>query len=132
MKILISQIIYTALCIIGVHMLSCKKASNPKVRLISFVFFMVAGLIFIYLNFILLCFNDLIWFVVVQVVFEIYDFRGVINCYKEINKKIMQVRWCPVCSDHNECGVSINDIRCPACGTLTILEEVKRTNDGRS
>jgi len=69
--------------IIGALLFTGKKASNPKWRGIGLFVYCLGGIVYI----VFCIFVGLYWFLSTQIVFEILDARGIINCYYEIKKK---------------------------------------------
>jgi len=69
--------------IIGVIVFTGKRASDPKIRGIGLFLYCIGGVFYtifcLYLN--------LYWFAITQIIFEILDIRGILNCYHELKGK---------------------------------------------
>lgn len=83
MSLILFEWLSTIFFLSGAFFYTGKKASNPKIRIYSFMFYMVGGVIFITLNLIYKSYP----FAITQIVFTIMDVRGIINCKREIKNE---------------------------------------------
>lgn len=80
MDLIMFEWLSTFFFLTGAFIYTGKRQNKPKVRLTGFSLYIVGGIIFIIINFIIGSYP----FAITQIIFEIFDVRGVINCIKEI------------------------------------------------
>ena len=68
----------------GAFIYTGKRQNQPKIRIYGFSFYIVGGLIFIALN----LYYGSYAFSTTQIIFTVFDVRGIINCRREIKDGI--------------------------------------------